>query len=351
MTVKLKKFFKGILIEIPGMLTAVIISLLFVSIIFLIFYIMLPKNATIFYEGETDTSSFTMLEDGRASFDIINELNEGAVVFKNDAKEGDPFERDIFVSDVKTAENTDFSNIDEYSYDKEHIFAFKNGEGLLRSKKFTLSIHMPDETPFSYKLEIAHADKSSPYWNIISSDGNIITISNFPKDAIIYLISTGYISTPGSDIRIPADQYQIINCSKIIFGISEQQNMSNASEIDSSLNNKIDSTVNEFNISNNNTGKLEFTVTSDTDYRNLGHVKIEGNSPNNNLTVKIDDLGKYPLPVQLEGDVHTMKVAGKSCYVNIRQWIVDNMTEILIAFITIMLPILISRNKSNISSD
>lgn len=259
-------------------------AILAITIIaFLFFFLITPKSSVIYFEGTSEKSSFE-LSTQVFQFRVRDDLYNGKIKF------GSSEAQIISVVDQDLLLDTQWEDLDWKAYQDQQVFQFNNGSATLDSADYLqFTIKMPDNSSLIYSLEITTAE---------SDDGiekkNLVTLTDFPKKAIIILRSDSQIHMAGniSQNKMHAGAYRIFNCDSISFFTCPPHpyRIGDANEWG------LSATVRSFQIRNSGRQTLEFTVDSQTEFKEIGHIDLEGVA-DGKLTLNISDLGAYPVPV------------------------------------------------------
>ena len=264
--------------------------------VFISFYAISPRSATIYYSGSSEESRFEVVKEQRLMFEVRSNESTQPLMFRGSK------EQIIRVVDYDLSQGMQLEDPDSTAHE-DQIFPFNGGSAgfFCDESPILLTIRMPDNICFSYSLEVK---------NVATSEGakNLITISNFPETAIVTMRSDTEIEIYGNrtEDQLQLAEYQIFNCDNISFYASHSQNdTANTKEEGSSdVFGWQKKSISFFEITNPERQTLEFTTDARVEFREIGHVTLSGNvESGKKLEVDISDFGAYPLPVTISGNV------------------------------------------------
>ena len=298
-------------------------------------YICAPKTATIYYTNIASEISFTLNIPERLSFDVRSDsTNSGRVLFELVPVNGAETELSL--------ENT-FAEEDTYSYSGQTEVA-SNGSFL------HIKLETADESAFSCKIEIQQEN---------AQDGalNKIHIYDIPKN--VDIIFNNGDNTPfsvwednTSKGMIPDGEYRVRGCHSLCLYMNKPADDTDGGEkADKSLPSYmfgIEGSIERFDFLNSSRTTLEATVNGNTDFHDLGHVRISGRSPRwieeDQLWIKISDAGTYPVEFELSGVAKGLKIGNS--YYNLKdpaQWIHENWNTVLLSVLGTIFAAIISQ--------
>lgn len=306
---------------------------------FLIFYIISPRSSVIYYEGTPEELWVEVSEAQQFQRRVRRDSTTGELMFTA------PENETIYAANQELLLNTQWEDVDWEGYEDTYVFRFSEGSATLRSNDYlVLKIGMPDGVSFSYTLKIENGGTNEDDTKI-----NLISISDFPKEAIVTMYSNSEIDMNGnvSENHMQSGEYRLINCDSVSFYQWSSPNSIEDSIIPDEMNRKWHGNISSFRIENSERQVLEFTIDAQTEFREIGHVKLSGDAEKGQeLTMDISDLSAYPIPVTLSGSVGRMEIAGHSVYLTSSQWFRANMTQILLALMGVIFSVIIVRPKS-----
>ena len=328
--------------------TRVIVSV-FILVIWVLafwgFYVISPRSSVIYYEGTPEELWVEVSEVKGFQRRVMRDSASGELMFKA------PTNETIYAVNQELLLNSQWEDVNWEPYEDTYIFRFLEGRATLRSSDYlALKIGMPDGSSFSYTLNIENGGTNEDNAKI-----NLISISDFPKEAIVTMYSNSKIDMNGnvSGNHMQSGEYRLINCDSVSF---YQWSPSNTIE-DSPTSNEVDQewhgSISSFHIKNSERQVLEFTIDAQTEFREIGHVNLSGDAEKGQeLTMEISDLSAYPIPVTLSGSVGRMEIAGHSLYLTPNQWFRANMTQILLALMGVIFSVIFMRqNTSSATGD
>lgn len=295
--------------------------------IFLLFYAW-PKSSAIYFDGTTDQATFSFCSERQIAYSVKSDTeHNGKVVFENDGTE--------LILAVKTSSPEEtFQQAREGKYSNQElsreVFAFDDGKATLSSfapdpqskPRMTITLKPPEGGSFTYDMEVTRDEGDG------NGEWNQIELKNFSKDIAIELSSACDINMKGTGETMPAMLYQIFGCKSIKFyavpAISEDPEIG--------YNSRFKEPLKSFQFTNTERDTIEITYRAETNFVEIGHVEMEGTvQPDQELMLEISDMGQYPLPVKLSGQVGKLTMGGVNCYPNPAQWVLDKRSELLLS--------------------
>lgn len=318
----------------PMLLTALGTSTLLI-ITFLIFYLINPKTSVIYYEGNSEVSVFDVVNVREFQLAVRTDQSNGKIVF------GAVDSTDV----IQVIDQAHLLNLSPSPDKQQGIepYLFLKEATLSSSESINLTINMPDDTLFSYQLEI-HGDGTT------EGGKNRVSIRKISKDAEVYIYSSSPIDMKGNTKQMPAGRYLIRCCDSIQFDLPYGDEVDASGQVTEDLSVRknepiqLSGEIRSFRIRNSERAILEFTVDAHTEFKEIGHIDLEGTvEKNETLFLSISDLAGDPVPVILSGKVKDLTMAGNSLYLTPSQWLRENMTEILLALIGLIFSVIIVR--------
>lgn len=308
-------------------------------LVFGIFYMISPRSSVIYYEGTPDELWVEVSEAQSFQRRVRRDSTTGELMFTA------PKDETIYAVNQEVLLNTQWEDVDWGAYEDTYVFRFLEGSATFRSSDYlSLKIGMLNGEPFSYTLKIENGGTNEDDTKI-----NLISISDFPKEAIVTMYSNSEIDMNGnvSENHIQSGEYRLINCDSVLFyQWSSTDTIENSVTLDE-MNQEWHGGISSFRIQNSERQVLEFTIDAQTEFREIGHVKLIGDAEKGQeLMMDISDLSAYPIPVTLSGSVGRMEIAGHSVYLTPSQWFRANMTSILLALMGVIFSVIIVRPKS-----
>lgn len=310
------------------------------SAMFIAFFAILPGESYVYYNAEADKVSLGGVSDKYFDLYIPGKDLAGEIFFG--ASEG----KIIKVINYDKVQESKSYKFDINNYDEADEFPFTDGTAtLLTNDDADLSLEMPEGELFSYDIEIENKSNNQNNDDNDIRCVNRVTIKNFPKDLRIYIRNSGNINCKGDKTlkEMKPAKYIVYDCDYIQFDMYESSDIKYDTEKSIGLSKNIDS----FYIQNSEKAELEYTYNSNTEFKELGHLGVYGKAKDNYLKAEIKDLGQYPLPIKIEGRAGKLEIAGESVYLTLRQWITNNMTEIILAVLGIVFTDIITKKQSS----
>lgn len=315
-----------------------IILLIIWALVFFAFFTIRPQESVIYYQGGSEESEFQVNEIHTVQLRIRSDQNNGRIFFGSDP------DKLMYIVNQELLLNKTLEDLDDTSYWGQGVFPFDHGTATLETAAFlTLTIKMADIEALSYTLRVEHVS-SDEGDNFV----NKVTITDLPEQAVITLRSDSQISMVGNttEDKMRAGEYRVLSCDSISFSLlpppSENTPAGNWQACPMNV------AARSFQIKNCERQMLEFTLNSQTEFREIGHITLSGDvEQDGSLIVDISDLSTYPLPVTLSGHVGRLEIADHSFYPTPKQWLRDNMTQILLALMGVIFSAIIIRPKSD----
>lgn len=314
-----------------------ILTLVFLSIVlivvFWIFFLLVPKNSVIYYNGNAEEIHLDM---SAKMLQIVAQDNpyNGIIKFYDGSGSSGP----IWAIDQSLLVETSLEELELSEYEGSQTFLFDGGTATLDCDNYLeLTIEGSEDLDFTYSLSITRQDNGN-------GPQNYITIDNFSKDTIIHVRGESEIGMYGnvSDSHMGPGRYRVTGCNGITFPMcpkSIQFIESNGNE-----SNVSNGKVRSFQFTNIERQTLEFTVDASTEFKEIGHIELAGNAQSvGSVTVRISDMGEYPVSLILTGSVEELSMAGHSFYLTGAQWLRMNMTPILLALISVIFSVIITK--------
>ena len=305
-----------------------------------IFYGISPKSSVIYYEGTPDELWVAVSEAQVFQRRVRRDSGAGELMFTA------PENKTIYAVNQELLLNTQWEDVDWEAYEDTDVFQFLESSATLRSSDYlVLKIGMPDRVPFSYALKIENGGTNED-----DTKMNLISISDFPEEAIVTMYSNSEIEMKGnvSGNHMQSGEYRLINCDSVSFYQWSPTDTIADSVAPDEVNQEWRGNIRSFHIKNSERQVLEFTVDAQTEFREIGHINLSGDAEEGQeLTMDISDLSAYPIPVTLSGSVGRMEIAGHSLYLTLSQWLRANMTQILLALMGVIFSVIIVRPESN----
>lgn len=302
------------------------------------FFKIRPQESVIYYQGGSEESEFQVSEIHTFQLRIRSDQNNGRIFFGSDP------DKLMYIVNRELPLNEALEHLDDEFYRGKVVFPFDQGSASLESADFlTLTIKMEDSKALSYKLSVEHVPPDDG-----DSLVNRVTITDLPEHAVITMRSDSQIymdgNTTGDEMR--SGEYWVLFCDSISFSLlpppAEDAPTGDCQAYPMNM------AVKSFQIKNSERQMLEFTVDSRTEFREIGHIALSGDAEQDgSLMVDISDLSAYPLPVTLSGSVGRLEIAGHSFYPTLKQWLRDNMTQILMALMGVIFSAIIIMPKSD----
>lgn len=311
------------------------IALLLLLLIF-IPYTLAPKTATIYYANDVPEICFTLSVPERLTFDVRSDsAKNGRVLFEPGSANGADAEISL--------ENT---------LAEENKYLFSGQTEVTSSGSFLhIKLETADRSPFFCTVKIEEEKEQ---------DGalNRIHIYDLPEN--VEIIFNNGDDTPFSVAAddafgsiIPDGEYRAKGCGSLRLYMSRPAG--EAAEADHGLPSYmfgVEGHINKFDLLNSSRTTLEATVNGTTDFHELGHIRIAGESPRrmegDPLWIKIPDTGTYPIEVELSGVTEGL-IIGDSYYnlKTLAQWVYENWSEVLLSVLGALFAGIISKIFSN----
>ena len=333
---------KEILVKHRRMIIATCIIPMIWVIAFLSFFWIRPQKSVIYYQGCSEESEFQVNEIHTFQLRIKSDQNNGRIFFGSDPDEM------MYIVNQELSPDSILENLDVKSYWGQYIFPFDQGSATLESADFlTLTIKMEKNEALSYLLRVER---------VPADDGNgfksQVTITNLPEEAVVTIRSDSQIymagNTTGDEMR--SGEYSVLYCDSISFTLLSPPSEEPSEDIstDDWEAYPMNLVVKSFQVKNSERQMWEFTVDTQTEFREIGHISLSGDAEQDgSLTVDISDLSAYPLPVTLSGSVGRLEIAGHSIYPTPDRWLRENMTQILMALMGVIFSAIIIMPKSD----
>ena len=291
-------------------------------------YIFTPKTAVIYYANSASEVTFRLNVPERQTFDVrSNDAKSGYVLFEPVEGAG------------LSLENT-LAEEDMYTYSGQ-TRVDSNGSYL------HITFEKADRSAFSCKIEIEQ-DKEH------DGEMNRIHVSDLPEDVEI-LFNNGndttfhVVENNGFNGEIPDGEYRVEGCRSVYLYMSKPEG--GAARQDGTRLSPyafdIEGGITEFYFLNISRTVLEATANGETDFHDIGHVRISGESAEGSegdpLWIKIPDTGTWPIEFELSGTAEELKIGGS--YYNLEslpQWIYENWNTVLLSVLGTLFAAIIS---------
>lgn len=295
--------------------------------IFLLFYAW-PKSSAIYFDGTVDQATFSFCSERQIAYSVKSDIeHNGKVVFENDGTE--------LILAVKTSASEEtFHQAREGKYSDQElgreVFAFDSGIATLSSltpdpqvkPRMAITLKPPEGGSFTYDMEVTQDEGDG------NGEWNQIELKNFSKDIAIELSSTCDINMKGTAETMPAMLYQVFGCKSITFYAVP----ASPEDPETGYDSRLKEPLKTFRFTNTERDTIEITYRAETNFVEIGHVEMEGTvQPDQELMLEIGDIGQYPLPVKLSGQVGELTMGGVNCYPNPKQWVLDKRSELLLS--------------------
>lgn len=326
----LKKYWKAIIFT--------FILLIIWALAFWAFFTIRPQESVVYYKGGSEESEFQVNEIHTFQLRIRSDQNNGRIFFGSDS------DKMMYIVDQELLLNEALEDFDDTSYWGQGVFPFDHGSATLETADFlTLTIKMANNEALSYTLKVEH---------VLADDGdnyvNKVTITDLPGQAVITLRSDSQIFMLGNttEDKMWSGEYRVLSCDCISFSLLPPPLKNTPAGNWQAC--PMNVAARSFQIKNCERQMLEFTLDSQTEFREIGHITLSGDAEQDgSLIVDISDLSTYPLPVTLSGHVGKLEIADHSFYPTPKQWLRDNMTQILLALMGVIFSAIIVRPKSD----
>lgn len=298
---------------------------LLLILLVLIPYWLSPKEAAVYYSNQADKVSFTLKVREQLIFDVrSSKVMNGIADFEN------------------TSEKETAITFDGTITGNQYLYS---GRTTVESNGSCMHLKLVSrERPeFTCQVEVGPGNETGDRGN---QDGTVnqIHIFDFPKDVSIIFSNgnnsnfTVFQEDYGIE-DIPYGEYQVTGVDSLYFYMDRpsQENI-DAIISDGSPDYMFGAVgyIESFNVLNNGRTVLEATVNGNTDFHDLGNIRISGESSkqsgDDSLRIKISDLGAYPIGVELSGVVKSLRI-GNSFY-NLKtpfQWMYENWGAVLLS--------------------
>ena len=316
--------------------TAVIFLIL--VFVFSSFFLISPRTAAFYYEGNAERACFHVNASERKSFrfDLLSDPDNGRIEFKSDPSQM------IYAVELGLASDPamGLEDFEWELFEDEKVFPFQDGSATLDSDDpISLMITLPDDKESSFTITIMNTESDL-------GDGwkNQILIENFPEDTYITVSSGKDFYMEGDTSRTPLTgrYYRIYGCTAISYylSLSVSDSFENQAELDLSFA----AEISNFTVQNSGRQTIEMTIDAETEFREIGHVQFDGQARQAcSVFLQVPDLSEYPLSVTLTGEVGSFHIAGQSVFTTILQWLRENRTQILLALIGVIFSSIIVR--------
>lgn len=314
------------------------IILLILAFAFSFFFLISPRTAAFYYEGNAEWACFHVnaSEKKTFQFNFLSDPDNGRIEFKSDPSQM------IYAVELGLVPDPamGLEDFEWELYEDEKVFPFQDGSATLDSgAPIWLTIALPDDKGASFTMTIKNTESDL-------GDGwkNQILIENFPEDTYITVSSDKGLQMKGdtSGTRLAGGYYRVYGCTAISFYLSPpaSESLENQTELDLSFATEIS----DFSVQNSGRQTIELTIDAETEFREIGHVQLDGQAKQtDSVFLQIPDLSEYPLSVTLTGETGPFHIAGQSVYTTIWQWLRENRTQILLALIGVIFSTIIVR--------
>lgn len=288
-----------------------------------------PNSSAIYFNGAADHAVFTFSSGGRDIYSVKSDSQyNGKIVFGFNETEL------MYVANTSMSEE-EIQQIREEGFSdwetSNEVFPFNEGIATLSSKSeyeseskslMTIILESPNGGSFTYDMEITCDEGDG------NGEWNRIELKNFPEDLLILLHSGLDIDMDGTTKKIPQGLYWIIGCTSITFyavpAVPEDR--------DIGYDPRLKGTLESFQFTNTERDTFETTYQAETNFIEIGHVEMKGCAEDGKpLMLEISDIGQYPLPVKLSGQVGTLEMGGVNCYPAPKQWLLEKRSELLLS--------------------
>lgn len=233
----------------------------------------------------------------------------------------------------------------------DEIFPFIDGSATLSAISgaksesrllMTLMLEPPKGESITYDIEITRV-KEDGHTGI-----NQIELKNFSVEPVVKLGSVCDVNMKGTTKMIPAGLYRIIGCRSITF-------FAVPGDLEDSENGyypQLNRSLEHFQFTNMEKGTFEITYFAETEFREVGHVEVEGQVQAERwLMLEISDIGQYPIPIKIYGQAGELKMAGSTCYPSFRQLLVDGSSDLLLLIVGAVVGVLFEKAKGGKDED
>ena len=290
------------------------------------FWIFSPKSATIYLECGAKQAKFALFSDQQVAYDIkSDDCYNGKIVFMADKTET--------MYAVNTSVPTEMvQQIQEKGFpdweSSNVVFPFIDGSATLSSGPFMrIMLERAEGGSFIYDMEITRDEGDG------SGNWNRIELTNFSDDLIVLMDSTCDINMKGNTKTMPTGMYQIIGCSSIAFYAVPETNDSNSMDI--LFGYGLSGSIDHFKFLGLEKGTFELTYFAETEFKEIGHSEVEGTAKKPwQMQLEISDIGRYPIPIKIRGQVAPLKIEDEIYGPSLGQWLVDEWKELLLSVIT-----------------
>lgn len=274
---------------------------------------------TIHFDGVAEEATFSFVSDRQTAYNIkCDNSNNSEIKFGADKTEiiyvvNASVSKEL-IQDIQEGKFTDWESSNE-------VFPFIEGSATLFSgAPMCLMLELPEGGYFTYDMEVAQDENKK------EGKRNRIELKDFSADLAIQLDSTYDISMKGNTKPIPRGLYRIIGCTTITFYAVPSG--SEGSEI--SVGPPLEGTVKHFRFMNAETDTLETSYLAETNSSAVGHVPVEGTAEKGEkVIVEISDIGQYPIPIVISGQVKSLEIAGADAKPNLKQWLFEARSALL----------------------
>lgn len=298
---------------------------LLLGLLILIPYWLSPKETTVYYSNQADKVSFTLKVREQIIFDVrSSKVMTGIADFENTSGK----EATLIFDETVTG--------NQYLYSGRTTVE-SNGSYL------NLKLVSKERPEFTCRVEVGPEEGTETGGN---QDGTVnqIHIFDFPQDVSI-IFNNGnnsnfsvFQENHGPE-DIPDGEYQVTGIDSLYFYM-DRPSPEDMDAIASGGSPEhmfgVDNYIESFNVLNRGRTVLEATVNGNTDFYDLGNIRISGESSEQSgddfLRIKISDFGAYPTGVELSGVVKSLQI-GNSFYnlKNLRQWMYENWDAVLLS--------------------
>ena len=281
------------------------------------------NSPTIHFDGVAEKAAFSFVADRQAAYSIrCDNSNNSEIKFGADRT------ATIYVVSASVPEDL-IEEIQEGGFtdweSSNEIFPFIDGSATLFSGALmNLMLELPEGGSFTYDMEITRDEGKT------DGERNRVELKNFSEDLVIQLGSAYDISMKGNTKVIPKGLYRIIGCTTITF--YAVPSASKDSEID--FNSHVKGTLKHFKFVNAEMNTMEVTYFAETNSNEVGHVLVEGSAEKaQGVTLGVSDIGQYPIPIMISGQVKSLEIAGANAKPNMRQWLFERRSELLMLIV------------------
>lgn len=290
------------------------------------------NSPTIHFDGVAEEVAFSLVTDRQATYSIrCDNSNNSEIKFGADRTATiyvvNASVSEDLIQEIQRGKFTDWESSSE-------VFPFIDGSATLFSGfVMNLMLESPEGGSFTYDMEITRDEGK------LDGERNRIELKNFSKDLVIQLSSTYDINMKGNTKAIPRGLYRIIGCTAITFYAVP----SGSKNPEISFDSQVKATLKHFKFVNAEMNTMEVSYFAEMSSSDVGHVLVEGSAEKaQGVTLGISDIGQYPIPIVISGQVKLLEIAGANAKPNIRQWLFEKRSDLLTATIVGCIGILVA---------